>query len=213
MDRVLFPESGEMHGFMVYLPPCYATNVDTAYPVLYWTAAGGSGIFETVDRLIRQGDTSAFIAISVDITPDKGYGADAQIVDEVVPYVDSHYRTQADRLHRSITGFSHGAAIAARAAFRPPNIFGRLAVLSGGIADGEQEKFTGWISVMPPDRRPAVLIDVGEQDGVIVLTRYLTALLDKLSFPYTFILDPGNHHTEIFDSHFTDYLIWLMAEN
>ncbi len=185
-DEVFFPESGETHGFMVYLPPCYAENLDSAYPVLYWTSAGGQGIFDTVDNLIRQGDTPAFIVVNVDISPVKGYGADAQIVDDVVPYIDSHYRTQADRLHRSITGFSHGAAIAARAAFRPPYIFGRVALLSGGIADGEQEKFTDWISAMPPDQRPAVLIDVGDQDGVIALTHHFTALLDQLSFPYTF---------------------------
>ncbi len=210
-DAVLFPETGEIHSFEVYLPPCYAENVDLAYPVLYWTSAGGSGIFDTVDRLIRQGDTPAFIAISVDISPDKGFGADEQIVADVVPYIDLHYRTQADRQHRSITGFSHGAAIAIRTAFRAPDLFGRVAVLSGGIADGEQEKFTGWISAMPSEQRPAVLIDVGEQDGVAVLTYHLRDLLDQLRYPYTFILDPGNHHTENSDSHFPEYLKWLMA--
>ena len=209
-DKVFFPESGELHTFSVYLPPCYAEAIHSAYPVLYWTSAGGTGIFGTVDRLIRAGDTPAFIAISVDIDPNKGYGADAEIVADVVPYVDAHYRTRADRLHRSITGFSHGAAIAARAAFRAPAVFGRLAVLSGGIADGEQEKFTAWVAAMRPGQRPAVLIDVGKQDGVSVLTHYLTALLDKLHFPYTFIEDPGNHHTENSDSHFPDYLKWLM---
>jgi len=85
-----------------------------------------------------------------------------------------------------------------------------VAVLSGGIADGEQEKFTGWIAAMPPELRPAVLIDVGKQDGVSVLTYHLTALLDKLKFPYTFIEDPGNHHTEYSDPNFNEYLKWLM---
>jgi enterochelin esterase-like enzyme len=210
LDKVLFPESGELHSFMVYLPPCYAENRDSSYPVLYWTSAGGQGIFEPVDALIHQGDVPATIIISVDIAPDKGYGADAQIVNDVVPYVDAHYHTRADRLHRSITGFSHGAAIAARTAFRAPALFGRVAVLSGGIAEGEQEKFTGWIAAMPPDLRPGVLIDVGEQDGVIVLTRHLTDLLDQLKFPYTFLLDPGSHHAQVADSHFNDYLKWLM---
>ena len=209
-DEVFFPETGETHTFMIYLPPCYAEDTSFTYPVLYWTSAGGSGIFDTVDSLIRQGDTPPFIAISVDISPNKGYGADAQIVADVVPYIDSHYRTQAERQHRSITGFSHGAAIAVRAAFQAPNIFGRVAALSGGIADGEQEKFTAWILAMSPDQRPTVLIDVGEQDGVAALTHNFTNLLDKLSFPYIFIQDPGNHHTENWDSHFPDYLKWLM---
>ena len=58
--------------------------------------------------------------------------------------------------------------------------------------------------------RPAVLVDVGVQDGVAALTYNFTNLLDKLSFPYIFIQDPGNHHTENSDSHFPDYLKWLM---
>ena len=209
-DKVFFPESGETHAFMVYLPPCYSEYGDQTYPVLYWTAAGGPEIFATSDRLIRQGDIPAFIIIMVNISPEKGYGADAQIVDRVVPYIDSHYRTRADRPYRSITGISHGAAIAVRAAFRPPNVFGRVAVLSGGIADGEQEKFTGWISSMPPGQRPAVLVDVADQDGIIVLTHYLTDLLDKLSYPYTFTHAPGNHNSEYWGSHMVDFLKWLI---
>ena len=209
-DQVFFPDSGETHAFTVYLPPCYSEYGDDAYPVLYWTAAGGPEIFATSDRLIRQGDIPAFIIIMVDISPEKGYGADAQIVDRVVPYIDLHYRTQADRLHRSITGISHGAAIAVRAAFRPPHVFGRVAVLSGGIADGEQEKFTGWISAMPPAQRPVVLVDVGDQDGIIVLTHYLTDLLDKLSYPYTFTHAPGNHTSEYWGSHMVEFLKWLI---
>ena len=209
-DRVFFPDSGENHEFTVYLPPCYAEYSDSAYPVLYWTAAGGPEIFDRADGLIRQGELPAFIIVMLEISPTKGYGADAQIVKYVVPYIDSHYHTQAERLGRSITGISHGAAIAVRAAFRPPHVFGRVAVLSGGIADGEQEKFTDWISAMPPDQRPAVLIDVGDQDGIILLTHHLTALLDSLSYPYTFTHAPGNHASEYWGSHMEDYLKWLI---
>ncbi len=210
MERVPLPENDENHTITVYLPPCYAEYVDTTYPVLYWADGYGVTLYDTTDKLISQGDVPAFIIVELDIDANKGYGADAQIVDTFVPYIDSHYRTQANRLHRSITGISNGAAIAVRAAFRPPRIFGRVAVLSGGIADGEQGKFTIWISAMPPDQRPAVLIDVGDQDGIIVLAHYLTELLDKMRFPYTFTHAPGNHNPAYWDSHLEDYLKWLM---
>jgi len=210
IDKVFFPDSGETHEFHTYLPPCYVENIDSAYPVLYWTASGGYDVLDTADRLMRQGDTPSFILVMIDISVTKGHGADAQIVNYVVPYIDSHYHTQPDRLHRSISGISHGAAIAVRAAFQPPAIFGRVAVLSGGIADGEQQKFTDWTLAMHPDQRPDVLVDVGDQDGIIVLTHNLTDLLDKLSFPYTFTHAPGNHTSEYWDSHMADYLKWLM---
>jgi len=213
MDRVLFPDSGDNHGIAVYLPPCYSENPNSTYPVLYWTNGSFTwrDLFDTTDRLIGKGDVPAFIIVLVQIDPNKGFGADAQIINYVVPYTDSHYRTQPDRLHRSITGFSNGAAIAIRAAFQAPDIFSHVAVLSGGIADGEQEKFTNWVSAMPPDQRPEVLINVGDDDPVGNLTRYLIALLDKLSFPYTYIHAPGGHTGEYLSSHIVDDLKWLMS--
>ena len=209
-DSVPFPGNAESYFYTVYWPPCYAGQSGSAYPVLYWTNGYGQNLFDTADRLIGQGDVPPFIIIVLAIDPNKGYGADAYIVETVVPTIDLHYRTQADPLHRSITGISHGAAIALRAAFRPPQLFGRVAVLSGGIADGEQEKFTSWIAGMPPGRRPAVLIDVGDQDGILNLTHHLTALLDGLGYPYTFTHAPGDHDAGFWDSRLADYLKWLV---
>lgn len=212
-DQVFFTDNGATHAVTLYLPPCYAGYTGSAYPVLYWTSSGGQDLLDAADRFIRQGDLPAFIFVIIDISPNQGYGADAQIVNSVVPYIDSHYHTRPDRLQRSITGISHGAAIAVRAAFRAPAIFGRVAVLSGGIADGEQGKFTDWIQAMAPDQRPAVLVDVGDQDGIILLTHNLTELLDKLRFPYTFTHAPGNHTSEYWGSHMLDYLKWLVPPN
>jgi enterochelin esterase-like enzyme len=209
-DSLRFTDSAAVHLFTVYLPPCYAENTHSAYPVLYWTDGYGQPLYDASDRLIHQGATPPFIIVEIDIDPVKGAGADVQIDQTVIPYIDSHYRTLAERRYRSITGISHGAAIAIRAAFRAPNLIGRVAVLSGGIADGEQEKFTAWIAAMPSGQRPAVLIDVGDQDGILLLTHYLTALLDSLHYPYTFTHAPGNHNGVYWDSRLEAYLKWLV---
>ncbi len=213
-DKVLFPDTGENHTIAVVLPPCYAENPNAIYPVLYWTNARTywQQLFDTSDRLASRGDVHPFINVLVQIDPNKGFGADAQIVNYVVPYIDLHYRTQPDRLHRSIAGYSNGAAIAIRSAFRAPDVFSRVAVLSGGIADGEQEKFTNWISAMPPNQRPEVMMDVGDQDAIIVLTTYLTDLLDSLDYPYTFIHSPGDHGAGYTDEHLESILMWLMDD-
>jgi enterochelin esterase-like enzyme len=214
-DSVLFPDTGENHSITIYLLPCYAEYPDTAYPVLYWTNGGFllQQLLDTSDRLAEQGDVPAFINVLIQIDPNKGYGADAQILNDVVPYIDSHYRTQPDRSHRSITGFSNGAAIAIRAAFRAPDVFSRVAVLSGGIAEGEQEKFADWISAMPADRQPQVLIDVGDQDAILVLTGYLTDVLDQSNYPCTFVHGPGDHSSAYTDEHLENILKWLIARS
>ena len=55
------------------------------------------------------------------------------------------------------------------------------------------------------------MMDVGDQDTVIVLTHYLTNLLDKLNYPYTFVHGPGDHSSEYTDEHLGNILKWLMA--
>jgi enterochelin esterase-like enzyme len=209
-DKVLFPDRGEDHFFIVHLPPCYGEYSESVFPVLYWANGYGQFGYDTADRLINRGAVPPFIIVELQIDPVKGAGADAEIIKYVVPYIDSHYRTQADPQHRSITGISNGAAIAIRTAFQPPYLFGRVAVISGGIADGEQEKFTNWVKTMSPDQRPAVLIDVGDQDGIILLTNYLIGLLFNLNYPYVFSHAPGNHNGAFWDGRMEYYLEWLM---
>ncbi len=193
----------------IYLPPCYADYPQAAYPVLYWTAVGGQYVFDTADKLILQGETPPFIVVMIEVDGHQGNGAAARIIKYVVPYVDAHYRTQPDRQHRSITGISHGAAIAVRAAFQAPEVFGRVAVISGGISVGEQDKFTQWITATPREQWPAVLVDVGDQDGIILLTRYLLEVLDEQAVPYTFSQGQGGHSTAYWGSKMAEYLKWL----
>jgi enterochelin esterase-like enzyme len=208
-DSVVFQDSGEDHVLMIYLPPCYQQKSMTAYPVIYWTNPDTS-MFDVAERAISQGDIPPFIIVDIGIDANKGFGADQQIVEVVIPYIDAHYHTLADRRYRSITGVSNGGAIAIRAAFRAPKIFGRVAVLSGGIADGEQEKFTDWIAAMPSDQRPEVLIDVGEQDGIMLLSQHLMDMLDKNNYPYTFTHAPGDHDWKYFSSTLEKNLKWLV---
>ena len=211
-DQVAIADENQSLSFSVYLPPCYTATGGPAYPVLYWTAVGGQDVLDAVDELIRQGALPPCLVVMLESDLTDGFGADGRIIRYVVPYVDAHYRTLPDPRHRSITGISHGAAIAARAALQPPHLFGRLAVISGGIADGEQEKFTAWISKTPPEQRPAILIDVGDQDAIITLTRYLTGVLDKQGVPYTFTHTMGGHAWAYWNAHMAEYLKWLVPK-
>jgi enterochelin esterase-like enzyme len=210
-DKVPIGDENRSLSFSMYLPPCYAAESAAAYPVLYWTAIGGQYVLDTADELIRQGELPPFLVVMLETDGTDGFGADGRIIRYVVPYVDAHYRTLPDPGHRSITGISHGAAIAARAALQPPNLFGRLAVISGGIADGEQQKFTTWLQETPPKQRPLILIDVGDQDGIIMLTRYLMDVLDKQNVPYTFTHAAGGHAQTYWSAHMSEYLKWLMS--
>lgn len=106
--------------FRVYLPPCYDQKTDERYPVLYllhgqtytddqWIRLGA---VKVMDELIVSGESAPFIIVFPDdrywnLQAGPGFGN--RLVNAVIPYIDSTYRTLPDRDHRAIGGMSRGA--------------------------------------------------------------------------------------------------------
>ncbi|MBP6430780.1 MAG: esterase family protein [Ferruginibacter sp.] len=64
---------------------------------------------------------------------DTTYKYETHIVNEVVSYIDSHYKTIPNKTNRAITGLSMGGHGAFFLALRHPNIFGVIGATSGGV--------------------------------------------------------------------------------
>jgi enterochelin esterase family protein len=140
----------------VYLPPGYDENPARRYPVIWVLAGhGGSGPLmlntvawgesfpERIDRLIRSGAMGPVIAVLPDCWTIFG-GAqyinssalgqyEDYLNDELIPYVDTHYRTLADREHRAVTGKSSGGYGTMVQTMRHPELWSALASHSGDI--------------------------------------------------------------------------------
>jgi enterochelin esterase family protein len=112
----------------VYTPAEYEQNPQKRYPVLYlqhgsfedetgWPTQGKAGLI--LDNLI-----AAKKAVPMIIVMDNGYAYKAQtgenqgrpvsvfeevVINEVIPMIDSKFRTISDREHRAIAGLSMGA--------------------------------------------------------------------------------------------------------
>ncbi len=112
----------------VYTPAEYEQNPQKRYPVLYlqhgsfedetgWPTQGKAGLI--LDNLI-----AAKKAVPMIIVMDNGYAYKAQtgenqgrpvsvfeevVINEVIPMIDSKFRTLTDREHRAIAGLSMGA--------------------------------------------------------------------------------------------------------
>ena len=140
----------------VYLPPGYATS-SKRYPVLYMhdgqnlfddrtSFMGEWGVDESLDRLAREKGLE-LIVVGIDNGgdrrinelkpwPDKQFGAGeadaylAFIVDVVKPWVDANYRTKQGRDDTGIMGSSLGGIASWYAAFKYPQVFGRIGVFS-----------------------------------------------------------------------------------
>jgi hypothetical protein len=96
---------------------------------------------ELADDVFAAGDTPAAIVVFVDAWT--AYGGSqfldspatgryhSYLCDEVVPWVDTRYRTLADRAHRAVTGKSSGGYGAMITPMLRPDLFGALATHAG----------------------------------------------------------------------------------
>lgn len=138
---------------VVYTPPGYDSAPDMRYPVLYlqhgsgeselgWTMQGKANFI--LDNLIAEGK-----AIPMIVVMDNGYaprpGADNQftprgednlfadvLVEELIPLIDSVFRTQNSREGRAVAGLSMGGGQALAIGFGHADVFSAVGTFSGG---------------------------------------------------------------------------------
>jgi S-formylglutathione hydrolase FrmB len=138
----------------VYLPPGYDDAPDRRYPTLYqiqgltgqldmWRnrAAFRPTVPELVDELFAAGSVPPCLVIWVDAWTSLGGSQfldsagtgryHTYLCDEVVPWVDAHYRTLAAPAHRGIAGKSSGGYGAMVTPMLRPDLFGGLATHAG----------------------------------------------------------------------------------
>jgi S-formylglutathione hydrolase FrmB len=133
----------------VYLPPSYADQ-NRRFPVVYLLHGYGgeddtfttrlARLQESGDRLgAAQGFSDVIVVTPNAYTLHKGsmYSSSPAIGDwerfvaeDLVAYMDSHYRTLADRTSRGIAGHSMGGYGALRIAMKRPDVFFSLYVMS-----------------------------------------------------------------------------------
>ncbi|MDV6330997.1 alpha/beta hydrolase [Asticcacaulis sp. 201] len=133
---------------IVYLPPDYATNPKKRYPVVY--ALHGYSINndiwskeikaqETIAGAYASGTQGMIIVLPNSQTLHNGsmYSSSVTIGDwegfithDLVSYIDSHYRTIADRASRGLAGHSMGGYGTLRLGMKYPDVFGALYAMS-----------------------------------------------------------------------------------
>jgi enterochelin esterase-like enzyme len=153
VSQVLFPSpsTGTQRRAFVYTPPGYDTNQKERFPVLYlqhgwgedetaWSNQGHANLI--MDNLIAAGKTRPFIIVmTYGMTNDARPGTlpsfdikpfQTVLVNELVPYVDAHFRSLPDQKHRALAGLSMGGF--ETKAIAPANLdkFSHIGLFSGG---------------------------------------------------------------------------------
>jgi enterochelin esterase-like enzyme len=133
---------------IVFLPPSYGSEKSRRYPVVYalhgysigaeqWT--GEIHVPQTIEGAFAQGAKEMIVVLPDSKTAHNGsmYSSSVTtgdferfITQDVVAYVDAHYRTIPDRSSRGLVGHSMGGYGATRIGMKHSDVFGSLYIMS-----------------------------------------------------------------------------------
>jgi endo-1,4-beta-xylanase len=134
-------------GYCIYLPPGYTADKERRYPVIYHLHGAGGDETRSVycAKILHEGILAGRLPEFIMIFPNGGratlyqdsgdgrFMAETTVVKELIPYVDAHYRTIADRKARCIEGFSMGGRGSTHLAMKFPELFCSLFNQSGNV--------------------------------------------------------------------------------
>lgn len=134
-------------GYCLYLPPGYDKDTERRYPVIYHLHGAGGNETRSVysASVLHEGILAGKLPEIVMVFPNGGrstmyqdsgdgrFMAETMMIQELIPHIDSTYRTIADRKARCIEGFSMGGRGSTNLAMKYPQMFGSLFNQSGNV--------------------------------------------------------------------------------
>jgi enterochelin esterase-like enzyme len=185
----------------VYTPPGYDRDLQTRYPVAYlfhganadenaWYRLGRANLI--LDNLLAAGSAKPFIVVM-----PFGYGIDKDLIPDVVPYIQSQYRTTADREHRAIVGLSMGGGQALRIGLNNLELFSYVGGFSSGLGPATEFPTAYASLVAHPEHANKnvrlLWIGCGREDGAFAASKGFSEFLTESKIKHTFHESSGAH--------------------
>ena len=187
VQQVLFwsKSTNQLKKAYVYTPPQYEKN-KKKYPVLYlqhgwgeneyaWWNQGHANLI--MDNLIADGKIDPFIIVMTYGMTNEGFrpgapraagargmmdnGFETVLCDELIPYVDSHFRTIAKKDSRAMAGLSMGGMETHSITLARPEVFGWYGLLSGGTYNPKELADAG----LSPKLVKGIFVSCGSKEG------------------------------------------------
>ncbi|MDP4203508.1 MAG: alpha/beta hydrolase family protein [Bacteroidota bacterium] len=195
---------------VIYLLHGYGGNYND------WITQGKSFIplVDTYDVIVVCPD-GAIGSWYFDSPMDKNFQYETYVTKELIPFVDSHYATIADRAGRGITGLSMGGHGALYLSFRHQDLFGVAGSMSGGVDfrpfpnnweiakrlgtyaenpdNWEKNTVVNLVHLLTP-KSLTLIIDCGSEDFFYKVNCQLHEKLLDRNIPHDFIIRPGAHN-------------------
>ena len=197
----------------VYTPPGYMRSA-TRYPVLYlvhgagdsddsWTSVGHANYI--LDNLIAAGKAKPMIVVmpfghtpdrpGADMLTNQDFGND--LAKDLIPYVESNFRTLNATASRAMAGLSMGGAHTLRFGLTSPERFGYVGVFSMGLMDTAQvasyEKQNAAALGRGAQAFRLVYYAMGKEDFLYRSVAPTRSLLDKYGVKHVYNESAGGH--------------------
>src|SRR5579871_5548568 len=210
---------GTTRKMQVYTPPGYSK--DKKYPVLYLLHGIGGDETEwqrfakpnlLLDNLLAEGKVTPMIVVMPNGRAQKNDRAEGNVfqsapafavfekdlLNDVIPTIESRYSVQADREHRALAGLSMGGGQS----------------LNFGLGNLDTFAWVGGFSSAPNTKRPDELITdhaaaakklrllyvaCGDKDGLFRVSEGVHKMLDEKKVPHLYNVIPGGAH---------DFKVW-----
>ena len=187
VQQILFwsKSTNQLRKAFVYTPAGYEKS-KKKYPVLYlqhgwgenefaWHVQGHANLI--MDNLIADGKIDPFIIVMTYGMTNEGFrpgapraagargmmdnGFETVLCDELIPYVDSHFRTIAKKDSRAMAGLSMGGMETHTITLARPEVFGWYGLLSGGTYNPKELEDAG----LSPKLVKGIFVSCGSKEG------------------------------------------------
>lgn len=204
---------GNSRTIRVYLPPTYDTSTDSFAMILfhdgleYVSLANANSI---IDYLIHHQRIEPIVAVFVPpVNRNEEYAGSLQnqftdfIIEEVIPWVDSRFRTIPHPHKRATLGASNGGNISLWLAMNHPEVLGNVAAQSSYIQSSISEGFQNG-----PILDLQLYLDLGTYDipMLVPLVRNFIPILQSREYTYQYAEYHEGHSWGMWRAHIDDAL-------
>ncbi len=245
--------AGTQSSYLIYLPPNYDAEITRRYPAIYWLHGGFGSQTEAANiaapsfvAAMQAGKMPETILVIPQALPSGWYvnskdGArpiEDVLIKDLIPHIDSTYRTRAEPFARGIEGMSRGGYGALHLGLKYPAVFGVISAVAPPLHEqlskepdsrtadtffGDQAYFTAnspWglaqsnlaaiRAAKPVIRLLGGSLDTGLEPVLRKFDEYLTLL--NIDHAFAEALGAGHDYAEILAKGTTDpYAFWGTA--
>ena len=221
---------GADRSFLVYTPASYVSDTDARFPVLFllhgfgddetaWTEVGRAHFI--ADNLMADSRAKPMIIVMPNGHPvpipegqrpdsyseDNRRALDAEIRNELIPFLEGHYRVEPDASNRGIVGLSMGGGQSIGIGLRHLNLFQWVGGFSSAAPGGNlNDQFVELKNASPSDQPDLLWIACGKDDFLLERNETFVAWLKDQSIRHTWRLTEGGHEWRVWRRYLTELL-------